>query len=50
MEVIYAVGAPLAKGGIGNLAYHALKAINKNGYLKKVITIGRSEIELGKKH
>ncbi len=48
MEVIYAVGAPLAKGGIGNLAYHALKATNKHGYLKKVITIGKSEAELSK--
>ncbi|HEA47487.1 MAG TPA: glycosyltransferase family 1 protein [bacterium] len=48
MEVIYAVAAPLAKGGIGNLAYHALKAINKDGHLKKVITIGKSEVELSK--
>lgn len=48
MEIIYAVGAPLAKGGIGNLAYHALKAISKYGYLKKVITIGKSEAELSK--
>lgn len=48
MEVIYAVAAPLAKGGIGNLAYHALKAINKHGYLKKVITIGKSEVALSK--
>ena len=48
MEVIYAVAAPLAKGGIGNLAYHALRAINKHGYLKKVITIGKSEVELNK--
>ena len=42
------MAAPLAKGGIGNLAYHALKAINKHGYLKKVITIGKSEVELSK--
>ena len=48
MEVIYAVGAPLAKGWIGSLAYHALGAINKRGYLKKVITIGKGEVELGK--
>ncbi len=42
MEVIYAVAAPLAKGGIGSLAYQAIKAIDKHGYLKSVITIGKS--------
>lgn len=46
MEVIYAVGAPLAKGGIGSLAYQAIKAINKHNYLKKVITISGSKVEL----
>lgn len=46
MEVIYAVGAPLAKGGIGSLAYQAIKAIDKHNYLKKVITIGSSKVEL----
>ncbi len=46
MEVIYAVGAPLAKGGMGNLAYQAIKAIDKHNYLKKVITIGKNKVEL----
>ncbi len=48
MEVIYAVGAPLTKGGIGSLAYQAVKAIDTHNYLKKVITIGRSKVELHK--
>ncbi len=48
MEIIYAVGAPLTKGGIGNLAYQAVKAIDKHNYLKKVITIGRSKVELNR--
>jgi len=42
VEVIYAVGVSLARGGIGNLAYQAIKAIDKHGYLKRVITIGIS--------
>ncbi len=41
MEVIYAVGAPLAKGGIGDLAHQAIKAIARAGYLKRAITIGK---------
>jgi len=48
MEVIYAVGAPLARGGIGNLAYQAIKVLSKHNYLKRVITIGRSKVELNR--
>ena len=48
MEVIYAVAAPLAKGGIGNLAYQAIRAIDKHNYLKKVITIDRNKVGLHK--
>lgn len=48
MEVIYAVAAPLAKGGIGSLAYQAIRAIDKHNYLKRVITIGRSKVKLNK--
>jgi len=46
VEVIYAVGASLARGGIGNLAYQAIRAINKHDYLTRVVTIGRSKVEL----
>lgn len=46
MEVIYAVGAPLARGGIGSLAYQAIRAIDKHNYLKRVITIGGSNVAL----
>lgn len=48
MEVIYAVAAPLAKGGIGNLAYEAVKATNTHNYLKRVITVGKSKVLLNK--
>jgi len=43
MQVIYAIGSRLAKGGIGEIAYHAVERIHKNKLLHKVITLDRAE-------
>jgi len=40
MDVIYSIGAKLAGGGIGDTAYHAVRGINRHGYLKRVICCG----------
>lgn len=37
MKIIYSVGAPVPGGGIGNLASHALEAINSSAYLKRAL-------------
>ena len=37
MKIIYSVGSRIPGGGIGNIAFNAIKEINKQHYLKKLI-------------
>lgn len=37
MEIMYSVGARIPGGGIGNLAFPAVKALNRKRYIKKII-------------
>lgn len=37
MEIVYSVGARIPGGGIGNLAFPAVKALNRKHYIKKLI-------------
>lgn len=39
MDIIYSVGAKVPGGGIGNVSYHALKALNERKLLKKAFII-----------
>jgi len=43
VKVIYSIGSKLAGGGIGNVAYHEVEGIYRNGFLKKVITLDRAK-------
>ncbi len=48
MEVIYSICSKLAGGGIGDIAYQAVRGICRHDYLKQVIARGNGKIEIEK--
>jgi len=46
LSVIYSVGVTLGGGGYGNTAYHAVRGIYRNGFLKRVIATKTSALDL----
>jgi len=46
MDVIYSIGSKFAGGGIGDIAYQAVSEINKQGYLKRLITTSYKKTEI----
>jgi glycosyltransferase involved in cell wall biosynthesis len=46
IATVYSVGVKLAGGGYGNTAYHAVQGIYRQGYLKRVISLGIGRTEL----
>lgn len=46
MDVIYSIGSKFAGGGIGNVAYYAVRGIYRHGYLKRLICTSYSKTEI----
>jgi glycosyltransferase involved in cell wall biosynthesis len=48
MRVVYSIGSRLAGGGIGNTAWHAVRAIHEAGHLARLISLGHEPVDIPK--
>jgi len=46
MRVVYSIGSRLAGGGIGNTAWHAVRAIHRAGCLARLISLGHEPVDI----